>query len=81
MSGQTFAIRHKLDFAELCKLAGRDVGGASFEGQVLSELQQLRREMRAGFKRLDEAVAALGKRRPWLSGTRPWKFSANAKQT
>lgn len=45
-----------IDVAELYKLAGRDVGGASFEGQVLSELQQLRREMRAGFARLDEAI-------------------------
>ena len=56
-----------IDVAELFKLAGRDVGGvASFEGQVLSELQQLRREMRAGFERLDAAIAALSKptRRP-----------------
>lgn len=48
-----------VDVAELFKLAGRDVGGASFEGQVLSELQSLRREMRAGFERLNAAVAAL----------------------
>jgi transcriptional regulator with XRE-family HTH domain len=47
------------DASELFKLAGRDVGGASFERQVLSELQDLRRDMRAGFKRLDAAVAAL----------------------
>jgi transcriptional regulator with XRE-family HTH domain len=52
-----------IDVAELFKLAGRDVGGASFEGQVLSELQQLRREMRAGFKRLDETIAELRKPR------------------
>jgi transcriptional regulator with XRE-family HTH domain len=52
-----------VDVAELFKLAGRDVGGVSFEGQVLSELQQLRREMRAGFERLDGAIAELGKRR------------------
>jgi hypothetical protein len=32
----------------------------SFEGQVLSELQSLRREMRTGFERLNAAVAALG---------------------
>jgi hypothetical protein len=48
-----------IDVAELCKLAGRDVGGSSFESQVPSELQQLRREMRTGFKRLDEAIAGL----------------------
>jgi transcriptional regulator with XRE-family HTH domain len=51
-----------IDVAELYKLAGRDVGGASFEAQVLSELQQLRRELRAGFERLDGAVAELAKR-------------------
>jgi transcriptional regulator with XRE-family HTH domain len=49
------------DASELFKLAGRDVGGASFEAQVLSELHQLRREMRAGFERLDAAVKELGK--------------------
>lgn len=47
------------DSAELFKLAGRDVGGASFERQVLGELQGLRREMRAGFERLDSAIEAL----------------------
>jgi transcriptional regulator with XRE-family HTH domain len=47
------------DSAELFRLAGRDVGGASFERQVLSELQGLRRDMRAGFQRLDAAIAAL----------------------
>lgn len=52
-----------IDVAELYKLAGRDVGGASFEAQVLSELQSLRREMRAGFKQLDQAMGELGKRR------------------
>jgi transcriptional regulator with XRE-family HTH domain len=52
-----------VDVAELFKLAGRDVGGASFEGQVLSELQQLRRDMREGFKRLNAAIEALGQRR------------------
>ena len=50
-----------IDVAELFKLAGRDVGGASFEGQVLSELQRLRRDMQTGFDRLDAAVKALGK--------------------
>jgi len=50
-----------IDVAELYKLAGRDVGGASFEAQVLSELQQLRRDMRAGFQRLDAAIADLAK--------------------
>lgn len=50
-----------IDPAELFKLAGRDVGGASFEQQVLSELHRLRREMRAGFDRLDATVAAVGK--------------------
>jgi transcriptional regulator with XRE-family HTH domain len=59
-----------IDLAGLFKLAGRDVGGTSFEQQVLSELQRLRREvaagrrdMRAGFDRLDTAIAALGKQR------------------
>lgn len=47
------------DPAELFKLAGRDVGGHSFERQVLSELQGLRRDMRAGFKRIDNAIEAL----------------------
>ncbi len=47
------------DAAELYKLAGRDVGGASFERQVLGELQSLRRDMRAGFQRLDSAIAEL----------------------
>lgn len=47
------------DAAELMKLAGRDVGGASFERQVLSELQSLRRDVRAGFDRLDSAIPAL----------------------
>lgn len=46
------------DAAELFRLAGRDVGGASFERQVLSELQRLRRELRSGFDRLDAAIAA-----------------------
>jgi transcriptional regulator with XRE-family HTH domain len=50
-----------IDAGELFKLAGRDVGGASFESQVLSELHRLGREMRAGFDRLDAAVAALSK--------------------
>jgi transcriptional regulator with XRE-family HTH domain len=50
-----------IDVAELFKLAGRDVGGVSFEGQVLSELHQLRRDMRAGFDKLDAAVKVLGK--------------------
>lgn len=34
------------DIDELLGLAGRDVGGASFERQVLSELQGLRRDIR-----------------------------------
>lgn len=46
------------DTAELFRLAGRDIGGASFERQVLSELQRLRRELRTGFDRLDAAIAA-----------------------
>jgi transcriptional regulator with XRE-family HTH domain len=50
-----------IDVTELYKLAGRDVGGSSFEAQVLGELEQLRREMRAGFKRLDAAIAELAK--------------------
>ena len=51
-----------LDPIELFRLAGRDVGGSSFEAQVLAELQQLRRDMRAGFKRLDAAIGELRKR-------------------
>lgn len=39
---------------ELLRLAGRDTGGASFERQVLRELQGLRREMRE----VKEAVTA-----------------------
>jgi transcriptional regulator with XRE-family HTH domain len=50
-----------IDVAELFKLAGRDIGGASFESQVLSELHRLRRDMQAGFDRLDAALAALTK--------------------
>jgi transcriptional regulator with XRE-family HTH domain len=50
-----------IDASELFKLAGRDVGGASFESQVLSELERLRRDMRVGFDRLNAAVAALTK--------------------
>jgi transcriptional regulator with XRE-family HTH domain len=49
------------DASELFKLAGRDVGGVSFEQQVLSELHRLGRDLRAGFDRLDAAVAALAK--------------------
>ncbi len=50
-----------MDANELFKLAGRDVGGASFEQQVLTELERLRREMRTGFERLEAALAALVK--------------------
>ncbi len=57
-----------VDAGELFKLAGRDVGGASFEQHVLSELQRLRRDvaagrrdMQAGFERLDTALAKLAK--------------------
>ena len=46
------------DAAELFRLAGRDIGGNSFERQVLSELQRLRREIRSGFDRLDATLAA-----------------------
>lgn len=45
------------DTDELLKLAGRDVGGASFERQVLAELGRMRREMHAGFERLAAAIA------------------------
>jgi transcriptional regulator with XRE-family HTH domain len=51
------------DPAELLRLAGRDVGGASFERQMLSELQSLRRELRAGFDRLDAAIAERQRKR------------------
>jgi transcriptional regulator with XRE-family HTH domain len=44
------------DTDELLKLAGRAVGGASFERQVLAELGRLRREMHNGFERLDRAI-------------------------
>lgn len=53
-----------IDVAELFKLAGRDVGGASFEQQVLGELYRLRKEMQAGFERLNEAIAGLLARHP-----------------
>jgi hypothetical protein len=43
----------------LFRLAGRDVGGASFERQVLGEIQRLRREVRNGFQKLDGAIAKL----------------------
>jgi transcriptional regulator with XRE-family HTH domain len=56
-----FAAILDIDPAELFKLAGRDVGGASFEQEVLSQLHRLHREMRAGFERLDAAMAALTK--------------------
>lgn len=45
------------DAVELFRLAGRDIGGSSFERQVLSELQRLRREIRSGFDRLDATLA------------------------
>ncbi len=58
-----------VDATDLFKLAGRDVGGASFEQQVLSELHRLRQDlaasrqdMRAGFERLEAAIAELAKR-------------------
>lgn len=51
------------DAGELFRLAGREVGGASFENQVLSELQRLRRDVREGFNRLDSAIAALREER------------------
>jgi len=47
------------DADELFRLAGRDIGGAFFERQVLSELQRLRRDMRTGFDRLDSAITSL----------------------
>jgi transcriptional regulator with XRE-family HTH domain len=56
-----FAAILDIDASELFKPAGRDVGGASFESQVLGELERLRREMRAGFERLDAAITALAK--------------------
>jgi transcriptional regulator with XRE-family HTH domain len=45
------------DSAELFRLAGRDVGGESFERQVLSELRSLRHDMR------EVKAAVTGKRR------------------
>ena len=45
------------DVDELLRLAGRDIGGASFERQVLAELARLRREMHAGFERVTAAIA------------------------
>jgi XRE family transcriptional regulator, regulator of sulfur utilization len=52
----TLATVLEADTTELLKLAGRDVGGASFERQVLAELGRLRREIHAGFERLDESL-------------------------
>jgi len=46
------------DSDELLRLAGRDVGGASFERQVLSELRSLRRDMQL----VKEAVAGQPRR-------------------
>lgn len=46
------------DSAELFQLAGRDMGGASFERQVLSELRGLRRDVRE----VKEAVTGKRKR-------------------
>jgi len=46
------------DSAELLRLAGRDIGGASFERQVLSELRNLRRDMQI----VKEAVVELSQR-------------------
>jgi transcriptional regulator with XRE-family HTH domain len=45
------------DADELMRLAGRDIGGASFERQVLRELQALRRDMR------EVKAAVAGKRK------------------
>jgi transcriptional regulator with XRE-family HTH domain len=42
------------DPLELLRIAGRDIRGQSFEEQVLAEL----RELRAGMKRLESAIAA-----------------------
>jgi transcriptional regulator with XRE-family HTH domain len=56
-----------VDATELFRLAGRDVGGASFERQVLGELERLRRELatvrrdlQAGFERLEAAIEVIG---------------------
>jgi transcriptional regulator with XRE-family HTH domain len=46
------------DTDELLRLAGRDLGGASFERQVLSELRSLRRDMRI----VKEAVTGHGRK-------------------
>jgi transcriptional regulator with XRE-family HTH domain len=43
------------DADELLRLAGRDTGGASFEGQVLNELRSLRQDLRL----LKDAVIGL----------------------
>lgn len=45
-----------VDDSELLRLAGRDASGPSFERQVLSDLQQLRRELREGFARIERAL-------------------------
>jgi transcriptional regulator with XRE-family HTH domain len=55
------AVILDMDASELFRLAGRDVGGTSFEQQVLGELERMRPEMRTGFERLEAAVAALVK--------------------
>jgi hypothetical protein len=52
-----------LDSGELFKLAGRDMGGTSFEKQVLSELQRLRRDLKSGFTEVEDAIAAIQGRR------------------
>lgn len=63
------ADRLDADADELFRLAGRDIGGTSFERQVLSELQRLRRDMQAGFARLDDIGRDVRAVKQAMSGT------------
>src|SRR5689334_15695134 len=46
-----------VDATELLTIAGRSISGAAFERAVLEELRALREELRAGFARVERALA------------------------
>ena len=50
-----FADALDADAGELLKAAGRSLGGPGFEEAVLAKLDQLTRDVRDGFARLEEA--------------------------
>ena len=45
------------DRGHLLRLAGRAAGGPSFEEAVLTQLDELRAEVRSGFDRVESALA------------------------